>query len=62
MFGRKSKNQIVSDCQKKIAIARAITDMLDETRKSQQRRASLEVDSSFSTQYVDRFDDFHDND
>ena len=26
------------------------------------RKASLEVDSSFSTQYVDRFDGFHDND
>ena len=43
----------------KIRIAKLVS---ENNAKLELRYPSLEVESSFSTQYVDRFDGFHDND
>lgn len=44
----------------KIRIAELVAE--NNAKLELRRFPSLEVESSFSTQYVDRFDGFHDND
>lgn len=44
----------------KIRVAKLVAE--NNAKLELRRYPSLEVESSFSTQYVDRFDGFHDND
>ena len=39
-----------------------VDELFNEADDREEVRQLLEVESSFSTQYVDRFDGFHDND